>query len=78
MANVILLGTATVGISAISKLSQNKSASRVILGGVLYVGLLSLIDMGSPGLASGLAVVVLVTAFILNGVPFMQAITRKV
>ena len=78
MANVILLGGATVGVTAVAKVSQGKPISRVLIGGALYVGLLSLLDMAGGGLASGLATVVLVTAILLNGVPFFSAITRKV
>ena len=78
MSNVVLLGTVTVGVTVLSKVSQNKDFHKPILGGVLYVGLLALVDMASPALATGLATVVLVTALLLNGVPLFSAITRKV
>lgn len=78
MANVLLVGGATVGVTAIAKVSQGKPISRVLIGGVLYVGLLSLVEMGSPAIASGFAMVALVTAILLNGIPFFTAVTRKV
>lgn len=87
MANVILLGSAAVGVTVLSRIAQSatdthlgkqRSIARPLLGGILYVGMLSLIDMGSPTIAAGLAVVVLVTAILLNGVPLLQAISRKV
>lgn len=73
---VLITVVRTIAAPANDDESRGASVSRIIIGGAMATGLLLVAEQAAPKLTRGFAAVVFLTAVMVHGVTFLQALNK--